>query len=209
MGKIIALVLAAGFSRRMKRNKMLLPFSHGTVIENTVRSFFQTPVAEVAVVVGHQQDEIRQVLASYPVRFIENPNFPQGMSTSVQEGIKVLGEDPQVEGVLITPGDMPLIKKETVGALIEKFREGSYSVIIPVYQGKKGHPVFFARTLFPQLGDVSGDVGAREVVRKNQSQCCFVEVDDPGILIDIDCPEEYERWSKVMENRKNNFNRNK
>ncbi|HHT63478.1 MAG TPA: NTP transferase domain-containing protein, partial [Clostridia bacterium] len=84
MGKIIALVLAAGFSRRMKRNKMLLPFSQGTVIENTVRSFFQTPVAEVAVVVGHQQDEIRQVLASYPVRFIENPNFPQGMSTSVQ-----------------------------------------------------------------------------------------------------------------------------
>ena len=205
MGKIKVLVLAAGFSRRMKRNKMLLPFSHGTVIENTVRSFFQAPVAEVAVVVGYQQDEIRQALASYPVRFIENPNFPQGMSTSVQEGIKVLGEDPQVEGVLITPGDMPLIKKETVGALIEKFREGSYSVIIPVYQGKKGHPVFFA--VFPSWGMYPVMPGP-EVVRKIKATL-LVEVDDPGILIDIDCPEEYERWSKVMENRKNNFNRNK
>jgi len=196
MGKIMALVLAAGYSSRMKRNKMLLPFGEGTVIENTVQRFFQAQVNGVAVVVGHQQEEIRQALASYPVQFIENPHFPEGMSSSVKAGIKVLGEDPQVDGVMIIPGDMPLVKKETVCAVREKFRESFSPVIIPVYEGKKGHPVYFARTLFRRLEEISGDVGAREVVRENLASCFFLEVNDAGVLIDIDSPEEYAKWSK-------------
>ncbi|MEL7563620.1 MAG: molybdenum cofactor cytidylyltransferase [Dehalobacterium sp.] len=203
MGKIKALVLAAGYSSRMKRNKMLLPFAGSTVIENTVQKFLQSQVDGVALVVGNEREKIQQVLASYPVRFIENPRFAQGMSSSVQEGIRILKEDAELEGIMIIPGDMPLIKKETINAILTEFNEKSSPIIIPVHHGKRGHPVLFAKSLFPQLMNVSGDVGAREVVRKNYEQCCFLEVDDQGILIDIDCPEEYARWSTLVKNRVN------
>lgn len=196
MGKIKALVLAAGYSSRMKTNKMLLPLGDSTVIENTVRGFLQSRVDGVAVVVGNEKEKIQQVLASYPVQLIENSRFTQGMSSSVQEGIKVLDKDAELEGIMINPGDMPLIKAETVNAILEKFKESAFPIIIPVYQGKKGHPVLFAKSLFSQLLEIGGDVGAREVVRRNNEQCCFLEVNDQGILIDIDCPEEYARWSK-------------
>lgn len=201
MEKIIAIVLAAGYSSRMKRNKMLLPFGDSTVIENTVQGLFRSLVDGVAVVVGNEQAQIRQALANYPVQFIENPRFAQGMSSSVQEGIRVLQEDPELAGVMLIPGDMPLVQWTTVNAVLQKFAASDFSIIIPVYQGKKGHPVLFSKTLFPQLLEISGDVGAREVVWRNSAQCCFLEVDDPGILIDIDSPEEYARWNKDVKNK--------
>jgi molybdenum cofactor cytidylyltransferase len=200
MGKIVALVLAAGYSRRMKKNKMLLPFGTGTVIEHTVQKFFQAQMDGVAVVVGHEQERIRQALSSYPVRFIENPHFPEGMSTSVKEGIRVLGEDPLVEGVMIIPGDMPLVQIKTISAMREIFYESFSSIIIPLYEGKRGHPALFARSLFPRLQEITGDIGARDVVRENLTRCCFLKVNDPGILIDIDSPEEYARMVRTKIN---------
>jgi molybdenum cofactor cytidylyltransferase len=197
LGKIKALVLAAGYSSRMKRNKMLLPFAGSTVLENTLKVFYRAQVDGVAVVLGHKGEKIRQALVSYPLQFIENPDFHQGMSTSVKAGIRALETDPDLAGVMMIPGDMPLVKLETVQGIIKKFQESSCPLIIPVYQGKKGHPVFFARSLFSELKEVAGDIGAREVVRKNLDRCCFLEVNDPGILVDIDCPEEYEKWVKL------------
>jgi len=200
MEKIKALVLAAGYSSRMKRNKMLLPFAGSTVIENTVGKFLQSQVDGVALVVGSEGEKIQHILASYPVQLIDNPRFAQGMSSSVQEGVRVLKEDAELAGIMIIPGDMPLIKKETVNAILARFEETSFPIIIPVYHGKRGHPVLFAKSLFPQLMEVSGDVGAREVVRRNYEQCCFLEVEDQGVLIDIDSPEEYTRWSMLVKN---------
>lgn len=196
MAKIKALVLAAGFSSRMGRNKMLLPFADSTVIESTAQAFLKSDLNGVAVVLGNEKEKIQQILAPYPIQFIENCRFAQGMSTSLREGIKCLMNDPELDGVMISPGDMPFMKQETINFILEKFQETSYPIIIPQYQGKKGHPVLFARSLFPQLMEISGDMGARDVVRQNFKQCLLLEVNDPGILIDIDSPEEYARWNK-------------
>ncbi|MCR6544549.1 molybdenum cofactor cytidylyltransferase [Dehalobacterium formicoaceticum] len=194
MGKIKAMILAAGFSSRMKTNKMLLPLGEMTIIENTLQGFLQSEVDGVAVVLGHDKEKIARVLTPYPVQFIENPRFSQGMSTSVQAGIEQLQGDQDLDGVMITPGDMPFIQAKTVDGIIKIFREFAYPIIIPLYQGRRGHPVFFAKELMPQLLAVSGDMGARGVIRSNPEKCFFLEVDDPGILIDMDAPEEYDKW---------------
>lgn len=195
MGKINVIVLAAGYSSRMKTNKMLLSFAGSTVIENTVQKFLQSQVNQVAVVVGNEKEKIQQILSTYPVQIIENPRFGAGMSTSVQEGVRVFKKDSSLDGIMIIPGDMPLIKTETINRMVSCFKEEDAPIIIPVYQGNRGHPVLFAKSLFSQLLEVKGDVGARDVVKRNFAQCNFLEVDDQGILIDIDCEEEYHKWS--------------
>lgn len=194
MVKIKALVLAAGYSSRMKTNKMLLPFAGSTVIENTIQKFLKSQVDGVAVVVGNEKEKIQHILALYPVQLVENLRFEAGMSSSVQEGVKVLKEDDLLDGIMIIPGDMPLIKTETINKLLTCFKEKYAPIMIPVYQGNRGHPVIFAKHLFNQLMEVEGDVGARNVVKRNLDKCSFVEVDDQGVLIDIDCEKEYHKW---------------
>ncbi len=206
MGKVMVMVLAAGFSSRMKRNKLLLPFRGKTVIENTVTGFLNSQIDGVMVILGNEKKEIRQALASYPVQFIENHRYDQGMSTSVQAGIRSMSGDSDIDGVMVIPGDMPLVQSKTVNLLLDTYKDSHFSIFIPVYQGKKGHPVLFDRLLFPQLLDISGDVGAREVVQKNISRCLVINTDDPGILIDIDCPEEYQYWNQVMQQDVNRDN---
>lgn len=198
MAKIKALVPAVGYSSRMKTNKMLLPFAGSTVIENTVQKFLQSQVDGVAVVVGNEKEKIQHVLASYPVQLVENIRFGVGMSSSVQEGVKVLTEDDLLDGIMIIPGDMPLIKTETINKLLARFKEKNALIMIPVYQGKRGHPVLFAKSLFSQLMEVKGDVGARNVVKRNSDKCSFLEINDQGVLIDIDCEEEYHRWNRSV-----------
>jgi molybdenum cofactor cytidylyltransferase len=199
LDKVKALILAAGFSSRMKTNKMLLPMGDMTVIENTLQGFLQPDVDGVAVVLGHEKEKIASVLASYPVEIIENPHFSQGMGSSVQAGIEQLQKDEDLAGVMITPGDMPFIQTKTVREIIKTYREFTYPIIIPVYRGRRGHPAFFAQELLPQLLAIAGDEGARGVIHRNPKKCFYLEVDDSGILIDMDAPEEYEKWRHQWE----------
>lgn len=192
MNKVEALVLAAGLSSRMHQNKLLLPLYDTTVIETTITNLLQVPIDGISVVLGNEKERVRRQLESYPVKFIENPYYAQGMSTSVREGIKEVRMG-DADAVLILPGDMPFVKPETVQRLIQVFFDGEGSIVFPLFNGKRGHPVLFGKEIFPEFIDISGDMGGREILKRNSDRICPVLVDDPGVFIDIDCRDDYEK----------------
>ncbi len=190
--KVEALVLAAGLSSRMHQNKLLLPLYDKTVIENTILNLLQVPVDGISVVLGNEKERVRRQLESYPVKFIENPCYARGMSTSVREGVKEVSRG-EADAVLILPGDMPFVQPETVKRLIRVFYDGEGSIVFPLFNGKRGHPVLFGKEIYPQFMDISGDMGGREILKRNADRICPVLVDDPGVFIDIDCRDDYDR----------------
>lgn len=194
LGKVKAVVLCAGLSSRMGTNKLLLPWADKTVIETTITNCLRSKIAGVTVVVGNQRERFKQILQPYQVDFVDNVCFSQGMSTSVRGGIERIAKDAETDGVLLLPGDMPFVKPDTIDRIIETYVDLHSSIVIPIFQGKKGHPVLFDRSLFPELHCILGDIGARKVVARHESSVYYLPVDDPGVHIDIDSPEEYSKW---------------
>ena len=192
MGKVEAVILAAGLSSRMGSHKLLLPVKNKTIIENVLDIIFSGGLSNISVVVGHGKEEILEVLRPYRIKIIHNPLYRQGMSTSLKSAVEHLSKDKQTEAILVFNGDMPLIKPDTVTKMLKQYEDTRPLLSAPVYQGRRGHPVLFARELFEQLLAITGDMGARQVVEQNVSLMQTVAVDDPGIHLDIDSREDYQ-----------------
>ncbi|HHW06031.1 MAG TPA: nucleotidyltransferase family protein [Clostridia bacterium] len=188
---IATLILAAGRGERMGRLKQLLPWGRNVLLGQTISIYRQAGAGPVLVVVGHAKERIMAQLAGLDVIWVENKAYGQGMSSSLKAGVQALPEE--AEAVLLALGDMPLIKTETVRHITRVFYERRSSIIVPTFQGRSGHPVLMAKELFPRLLNVSADVGARQVIRDNPHLVCYLPVEDPGILIDVDEPEAYEK----------------
>ena len=192
MAKIKGLVLAAGLSSRCGTNKLLVKVNGTTIIEKTIAILMSAPVAGISVVLGSSGDEIRKVLAGYPIDFIWNPDYESGMSSSLKTGISEIMQDHEAEAVLLMLGDMPLIKSTTVACLIDEYEKNSSLIIVPCYKGRRGHPVIFDRKMFKAISKITGDHGAREVITSHLDQVLFVDIDDPGIILDLDTKEAIE-----------------
>jgi molybdenum cofactor cytidylyltransferase len=190
MAHVEALILAAGLSSRMGTNKLLLNVKGSTIIEKTVAIIMATPVTGVSMVLGNAGSDIKRVLATYPISFIENPNYASGMSSSVRIGIKSIMDRQDIDAVLVMLGDMPLVLSDTVTRLIQEFEENHSLIIAPRYHGRRGNPVLFSRAMFRHMLEVKGDNGAREIINIYQDQVLFVDVNDPGIIIDLDTKED-------------------
>lgn len=186
-----AIVLAAGTSSRMgPDNKLLLPFRESTVLATVVQAVCSSPVHEVIVVTGHQDRQIRDVLDAYRVRIAYNPEYEEGMSTSIRRGI--LACSPDAGGYVICLGDMPFISDLTVSRLMEVFaREEDPSIVVATVHGLRGHPVLFHRQFRPELMEIEGDSGARSVIEANEDAVVEVEVRDEQAFADIDTWESY------------------
>lgn len=193
MANIEGLVLAAGLSSRMGTNKLLLEVNGSAIIEKTVAILLGTAVSGVSIVLGSCSNEIRRLLDKYPINFIYNSNYKSGMSYSIKSGIDAMMERIDIDAVLIMLGDMPLIDSSTVNRLIEEYENNCSLIIVPRYNGRSGHPVLFSREMFESILEIKGDNGAREVVNKFLDQVLFVDVDDSGIIIDLDTKEDLER----------------
>jgi len=197
MGNVQALLLCAGLSSRMGTNKLLLPLADKTVIESTIINLLRSKIAGITVVLGSQKENLQQVLKSYQVDIVDNICFSQGMSTSVRAGIEKISRDQEIDGVMILPGDMPFIRPDTIDRILGTYFDLNNPIVIPTYHGKNGHPVLFDRSLFPELCLISGDIGARKVVECHLDKVYYLVVDDPGVHIDIDSPEEYDKWKVI------------
>jgi len=185
---IEAIVLAAGFSSRMSNYKMTLPLGEKTVIEHTVDKLLEV-CDNVIVVAGHKANECKKVLNDRNgVTIIENPDYHKGMFVSVQRGVKQLTS----ETFFVTPGDQPMISAETLRILLET--EGK--IVNPVYKGKKGHPVLFRRNCRKGILSMSEDGILRDFIHSHESN--VVEVEDEGILLDIDTDEDYEEIKMIF-----------
>ncbi len=192
---ISGIILAAGESRRMGSPKALLDYQGRTFIENICTSFLTAGVDELIVVLGaHEHEEpIRTVVPKHLVlRTVVNPQYRLGQLSSLQVGIQALS--PESEAAVVNLVDHPLIKAETIQALMASFATDPLPIIIASYQGRRGHPVLFAKGVYGELLAAPLDKGAKVVVRKDSKRVRELALDDPGIRADIDTPEEYARW---------------
>ncbi len=186
---VAALMLAAGQSRRMgARNKLLEEVDGTTMVRQATENVLASQARPVVVVTGHEAERVRTALTGLDVTFAHNPDYAQGLSTSLRVGLSKFTGD--VDGALVCLGDMPQVRAAQLDALIAAFDpiEG-HAICVPVVGGKRGNPVLWGSEFFAQIGSVAGDVGARHLIGENAAVLCEVPADGDGVLLDIDTPE--------------------
>ena len=189
---ITAIVLAAGESRRMGRQKLLLPYVGGTVVEYIVRQLQVCAVSDIIVVTGKDREGVEAVLASSPVSFAFNAGYAQGMLSSVRRGIQAAPRD--TDGYLIVLGDQPSLRTAVVNSIIAAFRENrSAGIVVPIHQGRRGHPVLFSSTYREEVLSGLDDTGLRGLLGAHPEAVVEVSVDSDAVLRDMDYPEDYQR----------------
>ncbi len=184
-----AILLAAGQSKRMGKPKLLMPFGQSTIIEQTVDNLLGSATDEVIVVLGDRAKAIRRLIADRPVKLVINPDYEQGMSTSIVAGLKLVNR--RTSAVMLALGDQPLIDSQTINRLIAGFRSHDKGIAVPTYRGDRGHPVILNIKYKEPLLALKGDVGARRIIKENSGDILEVAVDCEGIKIDIDTADCY------------------
>ncbi len=187
---ISALVVAAGFSRRMGQFKLLLPWGDETVIAHVVHTLeIETP-GEIVVVTGHRADEVATALEGTRARLVTNPDYATGeMLSSVQAGLRALGSE--TTAALICLGDQPQMEAETVRRVVEASQaSGEHALIIPSYQMRAGHPVLLPCRVWPDVLAVATGT-LKEALAPQRAGAVYVTVDTPSVLADLDTPGDY------------------
>ena len=193
--RIGAVVLAAGTSSRMGANKLLMELNGKPMLRHTVEAALASHAAPVIVVVGHAAAEAKLALAGLAVQFVENPDFANGLSTSLRRGLNALPED--CDGAIVLLGDMPGVSTALIDKLVASFdpAEGR-AICVATRHGKRGNPVVWARRFFPEILAIEGDVGARNLIGTYSELVCEVEASDDSPLTDIDTPEALAAFRK-------------
>jgi len=194
---IAGVVLAAGESSRMGRDKPLLEYRGKAFLENIIAALRGAGVQRIVVVLGHNAESIKQHVDLSAVEVIVNHDYRRGQTSSLQAGLQALAGNEPV-GVLICLVDHPAISADTLLKLIHRFRSARKPIVIPQMQGKHGHPVLISRELFGEIAALGPDQGADKVIHRYHSQTEFVEVTDPGILLDVDDPESYRKLTSQL-----------
>lgn len=190
VARFAGVVPSAGASVRMGRPKALLHVDGATFLERTVRTLRNGGCDPVFVVVAAGDEEAAREAAGAGARVIENPDPGEGPITSLRLALTAL--DDSAAGLVYLPVDHPLVRPETVRALLEAARVSGSSLALPVHEGERGHPAVFGASLFAELSDPALEGGARTVTYRHLDDALLVAVDDAGVLTDIDTPEAYE-----------------
>ena len=193
---VAVLVLAAGQSRRMGPvNKLLAEVDGAPMVAGVVEEALASGACAVHVVTGFDRTRVEAVLADRDVHLVHNPDFDQGISTSIAAGLSALPEE--VEGALICLGDMPAVSARVLNRIVAAFDPGrGVEVCVPTYRGKRGNPVLWSRTFFAEIRGIRGDVGARHLIGEHSDVVLEVPIDDASILFDVDSPEALARVSE-------------
>ncbi len=196
--KVAVLVLAAGRSTRMGGpNKLLAETNGQPLVVHAVKAALASQAVEVVVVLGHMAEQVRaaitQAVPAGRLRFVTNPDFADGLSTSVRTGIAALGKD--IDAAVVQLGDMPGVNAALLDRLMAAFSpvEGR-SICVPTVGGKRGNPVLWDRRFFPEIAKLAGDSGAKHLIGEHADLVCEVEMTGEAAITDIDTPEALEAW---------------
>jgi molybdenum cofactor cytidylyltransferase len=188
---IDGILLAAGESRRMGYPKPLLKIDNETFLSRALARMLEV-ARNVIVVTGAHEERVRAAIpVSRRVRIAHNREFKRGQLSSLKCAIVALAED--ADAALVHLADHPMVEATTFRVAADRFREGGGAIMIARHQGRRGHPVIFAREIFGELLAAPEDQGARFVVNADPTRVCYVDVADPGVTIDLDTPEDLVR----------------
>ena len=197
----VAIILAAGESRRMGQPKQLLPFGDKTMLECVIDAFRSPHVDEIRVVLGYKAEEISAKIGSQAgtpvppeIMVVKNERYPQGMFTSMQAGLRDLPKGTKI--VMLAVCDQPRLKRLTVETLIEKFKNERHKILIPSYNGRQGHPPLLRAEYAKEILAMDKSMTLKHFYAKHADDIARLVVEDEGVLIDIDDRETYERELK-------------
>jgi molybdenum cofactor cytidylyltransferase len=192
--RIAGVVLAAGTSSRMGRNKLVEPVGGKPLVRYAVEAALAGRIDPVIVVTGYEAAAVRAALNGAAVSFVHNADFAQGLSTSLRAGIRAVPAG--CDGALVLLGDMPGITPELASRIVAAFNpnEGR-AICVAMAHGERGHPVLWGRQFFSEIEDLRGDAGARTLMDKHLELVCAVEAGSAAPLIDIDTPEALEAYN--------------
>jgi molybdenum cofactor cytidylyltransferase len=197
--RIAAVVLAAGRSTRMGGpNKLLAEIARRPLVRIVAEEALASRADPVIVVAGHQRAEVEKALAGLRVRIVHNPDFAEGLGTSLRAGIAAVPADS--DAAIVCLGDMPRVDAALLNRLIAAFDpDRGALVVVPTFEGKRGNPVLWSRRFFPDLMAIEGDVGARHLIGRYSEAVAEVPVEGKAALIDVDTPEALSGVKAEME----------
>lgn len=207
-----AVILAAGTSSRMGagRHKLLLPLADRPVLAHVIEATLASQARPVVLVLGYQASKVRAQLAALlndpAIIVVENPDYLQGMSTSMRAGIQTLvssgytKSERSIDSALIILGDQPLITPQIIDALILAHQTGSKGIVAPLYDGQRGSPVLFRAAFFPELLEVRGDEGGRTVLQRHHDELLTVDFGNAAHQYDVDTWEAYQEVVAAWQN---------
>ncbi len=187
---ICAIVLAAGQSRRMGRQKLLLPWGDGTMIGHVVAEISRSPVEQIFVVVGGDRDPIARALSEHRATLIMNPDPDSDMLGSARCGLRALPTD--CHAVLLAIGDQPSISSALIGAMICSLGPGTKAIVVPVHNGQRGHPLLFSCRYRDEVLSQFDGVGLHGLLAAHPDEVLELPTPSSSILTDIDSPADYQ-----------------
>ena len=192
--RIACLVLAAGRSSRMApRNKLLEPIGGEPMVRRAVATALAGGATPVIVVTGHEAAAVADALRGLDVTIVANPDYADGLSTSLRAGLRALPQG--IDGALILLGDMPEIETSVLVALVAAFT-GTSAICVPVRHGRQGNPVLWGSAYFAEMMQLTGDSGAKPLMARHEAHLIEVEVATDSIFEDVDAPEDLARLKR-------------
>lgn len=203
---VTGIILAAGRGRRMGEPKQLLPLGGKPLVYHAAAAACQASFDKIIVITGAYEAAVTQVLQGLPVHIIYNENWAQGQSTSVIKAVHSLGNETQAAMFLLA--DQPLVEAGLVNKLIEAYQETKASIIMPRCHGQYGNPVLFDMSVWRSaLLQLSGDEGARQIIRQHQDTVFYVEISNGQVFLDVDTPSDYDQIKQLwQEGKKTTYN---
>ena len=183
---ISSILLAAGQSKRMQgENKLLKKYKKKYLINHILNSLVKSKVNKIIVVLGHENRKIKKIsLKSKKITFVFNSQYLKGISTSIKCGLKKISK--KNIGFLIVHADMPLVSKTILNTLCTGLKNSKKKIFVPVYKKKAGNPLAFKYSMIKSFKKITGDIGAKKLIRLNKSKVKFVKIKSKSILIDFD-----------------------
>ncbi|MBU1056480.1 MAG: molybdenum cofactor cytidylyltransferase [Proteobacteria bacterium] len=186
---VSGIILASGFSKRMKKEKLLLPLSGIPMVEYIIRAAKASHLDEVILI--YRNTGIKDIGIKYLDKIVYNDHADQGQSAAVKLGVSASHKE--TDAYMFLVGDQPFLRETIINILIDNFKKTPSNIVVPVYNGKKGSPVIFPARYKQELLALSGDTGGRIIIEEHKKKLNLVEIENTEAGIDIDTQNEYEK----------------